>query len=115
MLFCFFKGGKRMRKKKKSFKIDIITKIKTKIKDRKDNRKWKMYLYANNQCVKCVKIPKEESPFENTYIISIFFKKHLVGCNYAKVIVKPYKLKYTDENKKCIHIETKLYEGVEIK
>jgi hypothetical protein len=24
-------------------------------------------------------------------------------------------LKYTDENKKCIHIETKLYEGVEIK
>ena len=55
-----------------------------------------------------------DSPFENTYIINVYFKKHIIGTNFAKIIVKPYKLKYTDNKNKCIHIETKLYEGVEV-
>ena len=92
-----------------------IQEIKNKIKEKYDNRKWKMYLYANNQCVKCIKIANEESPFNNTYVINIYFKKHIIGTNFAKVVVKPSKLKYTDNKKKCIHVETLLYEGVEVK
>lgn len=85
-----------------------------KLKDLFRRKKWKMYLYASNQCVKCIKIDDEESPFENVYIIRILFKKHIIGTNFGKVIVKPVKLKYTDNEHKKIHVETKLYEGVDI-
>lgn len=94
--------------------IKIKNIFKHKIKNIFKRKKWKMYLYANNQCIKCIRIPDEESPFENTYIINVYFKKHIIGTNFAKIIVKPYKLKYTDNKNKCIHIETKLYEGVEV-
>lgn len=78
-------------------------------------KKWKMYLYAENQCVKKIKISDEEEPFEKVYIINIWFKKHIVGTNFTKVVVKPFKLKCTNDKKKEIHVEAKLYEGVEIK
>lgn len=77
-------------------------------------RKWKMYLYAENQCIKKIKINDDEEPFEKVYIVNIYFKKHILGTNFAKVVVKPYKLKCTNESQKEIHIEAKLYEGVEI-
>lgn len=80
----------------------------------KRNKKWKLYIYASNQCIKAIKINDDENPFEKTYAISVYCKKHIFGSNFAKIIVKPIRLKYTNEAKKQIHIEAKLYEGVEI-
>lgn len=86
---------------------DLITKI-----TKRD--KWKMYLYASNQCIKKLYIDENEKPFENFYVITVFFKKHILGSNIAKIVVKPVLVKYTDNANKRIHIETKLFEGVEI-
>ena len=43
----------------------------------------------------------------------VLFKKYILGSNNALIIVKPVKLKYTNNDKKELHVETKLYEGVE--
>lgn len=84
--------------------IDKITK----------RNKWKMYLYAQNQCIKKLYIGDEEKPFDNVYVITVLFRKHILGSNIAKLVVKPVRLKYTDNANKQVHIEAKLFEGVEI-
>jgi hypothetical protein len=89
----------------------IIAKLLNKVTKRD---KWKLYLYASNQCIKKLYVEENEKPFEEFYVITVYFKKHILGSNVAKIVVKPTLLKYTDNDKKCIHIETELFKGVEV-
>ena len=92
--------------------INQIIKI---IKTYKENKKWKLYLYLNGQCIKCLKIDKDFAPMNKIYVVKVRNKRHLLGTNKpAQIVVRSYKYKYTDEVKKTAHIEVIMYEGVEV-
>ena len=79
------------------------------------NKKWKLYLYLNNQCIKCLKIDKDFAPMNKFYVVKVKNMKHLIGTNKpTQMIFKSFKYKYTDELKKTAHIEVIGYEGVGI-
>lgn len=81
----------------------------------KNNKKWKLYLYLNGQCIKCLKIDKDFAPMNKIYVVKVRNKRHLLGTNKpVQIVVRSYKYKYTDEAKKTAHIEVIMYEGVEV-
>lgn len=59
---------------------------------RKKQNKIKLYLYANNQCIKMIRITQGENVFDNSYIITVIGKKHIFGNNIVKIIVKPVRM-----------------------
>lgn len=78
--------------------------------------KWKLYLYMNNQCVTRLYIDENFAPMDNFYVIKIRGMKHLVGTNKpVQMVVRPFKYKYTDKDKKEAHIEVLAFEGVDTK
>lgn len=96
--------------------IDKIVKKIQKIKKYYENsKKWKLYLYLNGQCIKCLKIDKDFAPMNKIYVVKVRNKRHLLGTNKpVQIVVRSYKYKYTDEIKKTAHIEVIMYEGVEV-
>ena len=96
--------------------IDKIVKKIQKIKKYYENsKKWKLYLYLNGQCIKCLKIDKDFAPMNKIYVVKVRNKRHLLGTNKAvQIVVRSYKYKYTDEIKRTAHIEVIMYEGVEV-
>lgn len=93
----------------------IAKKIQKAIKYFKNNKKWKLYLYLNGQCIKCLKIDKDFAPMNKIYVVKVRNKRHLLGTNKpVQIVVRSYKYKYTDEVKKTAHIEVIMYEGVEV-
>lgn len=79
----------------------------------RENKKWTLFFYYKDQLVSKRKVIADEKPFDNFYILNIYGKKHLFGTNRKVTIVaKPILLKYTDANKKHIHIEIQTFEGV---
>lgn len=96
--------------------IENIQKFVNKIVDKiEENKKWKLYLYLNGQCIKCLKIDKDFAPMNKIYVVKVKNKKHLLGTNKpVQIVVRSYKYKYTDEVKKTAHIEVIMYEGVEV-
>lgn len=81
-----------------------------------NNRKWTLYLYLNGQCIDKRKIDKDFAPMGKFYVVKVRGKKHLVGTNkMVQIIVQSYKYKLTNEKKREAHIETLIYEGVDIK
>ena len=80
-----------------------------------NNKKWKLYLYLNNQYIKSLKIDKDFAPMNKIYVVKVRNKRHLLGTNKrVQIVVRSYKYKYTDEVKKTAHIEVIMYEGVEV-
>lgn len=102
----------------KKFKdmIESISKAVNKLMETiEKNKKWKLYLYLNNQCIKCLKIDKDFAPMNKFYVVKVKNMKHLIGTNKpTQMIFKSFKYKYTDEVKKTAHIEVIGYEGVGI-
>ena len=96
--------------------INAINKKTIKIsKKLEENKKWKLYLYLNGQCIKCLKIDKDFAPMNKIYVVKVRNKRHLLGTNKpVQIVVRSYKYKYTDEVKKTAHIEVIMYEGVEV-
>ena len=81
-----------------------------------NNRKWTLYLYLNGQCIDKRKIDKDFAPMGKFYVVKVRGMKHLLGTNRkVQIVVQSYKYKLTDEKKKEAHIETLIYEGVDIK
>lgn len=74
--------------------------------------KWKVYLYYKNRFIKKVKVGEEFKPLDEIYIIRVYFKKYLLGSWNTKIVCQSKALKYTDNEKKEIHIEVELFEGV---
>ena len=87
--------------------------MKLKVKQIK-NKRWTLYLYYNGVLIKKVKISKDEAPGENSYVITVYGKKHLFGTNKAGVIVKPIRLLKNDEKKCRTYWGTTLETGIEI-
>lgn len=75
---------------------------------------WKIYMYANNQYIKRIKLKNVENLFSSSYVINVWFKKYIFGTNYTKLVVKPKLLKKTIEDKKQIHVEIDFERGVEV-
>lgn len=96
--------------------ITIIAEKMQKLKNNyENNKKWKLYLYLNGQCIKCLKIDKDFAPMNKIYVVKIKNMKHLVGTNKpVQMVVRSYRYKYTDEIKKQAHIEVLNHEGVEL-
>ena len=81
-----------------------------------NNKKWNLYLYLNGQCIDKRKIDKDFAPMGKFYIVKVRGMKHLLGTNRkVQIVVQSYKYKLTDEKKREAHIETLIYEGVDIK
>lgn len=81
-----------------------------------NNKKWTLYLYLNGQCIDKRKIDKDFAPMGKFYIVKVRGMKHLLGTNRkVQMVVQSYKYKLTDEKKREAHIETLIYEGVDIK
>ena len=81
-----------------------------------NNKKWTLYLYLNGQCIDKRKIDKDFAPMGKFYIVKARGMKHLLGTNRkVQIVVQSYKYKLTDEKKREAHIETLIYEGVDIK
>ena len=72
---------------------EIVKKIKKAIKYFKNNKKWKLYLYLNGQCIKCLKIDKDFAPMNKIYVVKVRNKRHLLGTNKpVQIVVRSYKL-----------------------
>lgn len=98
-----------------AFFNNIFDKIEKLEDNYEKNKKWKLYLYLNGQCIKCLKIDKDFAPMNKIYVVKIKNMKHLVGTNKSvQMVVRSYRYKYTDEKKKQAHIEVLNYEGVEL-
>lgn len=100
-------------------KENLIKKIAEKLQELKNdyenNKKWKLYLYLNGQCVKRLKIDKDFAPMNKFYKINVKHCKHLIGTNRkTQLIVTSSKYKMTDEKLKEAHIEVIIYEGSNI-
>lgn len=81
-----------------------------------NNKKWTLYLYLNGQCIDKRKIDKDFAPMGKFYIVKVRGMKHLLGTDRkVQIVVQSYKYKLTDEKKREAHIETLIYEGVDIK
>ena len=81
-----------------------------------NNRKWTLYLYLNGQGRDKRKIDKDFAPMGKFYVVKTRGMKHLLGTNRkVQIVVQSYKYKLTDEKKREAHIETLIYEGVDIK
>lgn len=93
----------------------IVKKIQKVKKYYENNKKWKLYLYLNGQCIKRLKIDKDFAPMNKIYVVKVRNKKHLLGTNKpVQIVTRSFKYKYTDEIKKEAHIEVMIYEGVTI-
>lgn len=97
--------------------IDKIVKKAQKLKKNLiNNKKWTLYLYLNGQCIDKRKIDKDFAPMGKFYVVKVRGMKHLLGTNRkVQIVVQSYKYKLTDEKKREAHIETLIYEGVDIK
>ena len=97
--------------------IGKIAELMKKIKSNyENNKKWNLYLYLNGQCIDKRKIDKDFAPMGKFYVVKVRGMKHLLGTNRkVQIVVQSYKYKLTDEKKKEAHIETLIYEGVDIK
>lgn len=86
-----------------------------KIINKLKSRKWKLFLYLNNQCIAKMKIDEDFAPMNKIYVLKVRGMKHLLGTNHkVQIVVESYKYKFTDNDKKESHIEVKLFEGVDI-
>ena len=100
--------------------LNIVNVINNKISEINEaiekNKKWKLYLYLKGQCIKCLKIDKDFAPMGKFYVVKVRGMKHLLGTNRkVQIVVQSYKYKLTNEKKREAHIETLIYEGVDIK
>ena len=100
--------------------LNIFDKIEEKSQKLKkyliNNKKWTLYLYLNGQCIDKRKIDKDFAPMGKFYVVKVRGMKHLLGTNRkVQIVVQSYKYKLTDEKKREAHIETLIYEGVDIK
>lgn len=92
---------------------DRIVLFNARIKNKKENS-WRIYFYYNEQKIKSIWIDKAEKPFEKLYTLNIYMKKHIFGSNFTSIVAKPELLKYTDKDKKTMHIEIELFKGVRV-
>ena len=100
--------------------LNIFDKIVEKVQKLKkyliNNKKWTLYLYLNGQCIDKRKIDKDFAPMGKFYVVKVRGMKHLLGTNRkVQIVVQSYKYKLTNEKKREAHIETLIYEGVDIK
>lgn len=107
-------------KKISDISLNIFDKIVEKSQKMKkylvNNKKWTLYLYLNGQCIDKRKIDKDFAPMGKFYVVKVRGMKHLLGTNRkVQIVVQSYKYKLTDEKKREAHIETLIYEGVDIK
>jgi hypothetical protein len=107
-------------KKISDISLNIFDKIAEKSQKLKkyliNNKKWTLYLYLNGQCIDKRKIDKDFAPMGKFYVVKVRGMKHLLGTNRkVQIVVQSYKYKLTDEKKREAHIETLIYEGVDIK
>ena len=94
----------------------MINKIKTKIKELWENRRWNLYLYYDGIKIKKIKVYREElEDLKNKdYQIKVFFKKQLFKSNIVEIIVNPKVLLYTNEEKRKVCIGVVIERGIEL-
>lgn len=96
---------------------NVITSFTQKILDYfEDKRKWKLKIYFLNQlvCTKKIESFKEIKDIFNKPYICRVHKKHIFNTINTQVILIPKKALFLDEDKREIHINCVVYEGVEL-
>lgn len=96
---------------------NTITSFTQKILDYfEDKRKWKLKIYFLNQlvCTKKIESFKEIKDIFNMPYICRVHKKHIFNTNNTQVVLIPNKALFLDKDKKEMHINCVVYEGVEL-
>lgn len=97
--------------------VNTITSFTQKILDFIENkRKWKLKIYFLNQLVCTKKIEafkKFKDIFNKPYICRVH-KKHIFNTINTQIVLIPNKALFLDEDKKEIHVNCIVYEGVEL-
>lgn len=79
-----------------------------------NKKRWKLYLYLNNICIKKLYIDDEIKPKEEIFVINVWFKRNIFNSNHIKTVVRPTKLIYTDMKKRETHWEFEYEKGIDI-
>ena len=74
--------------------------------------KWKIYLYYQNRFIKKLYVNDKFQPLDEIYVIRVLFKKYLLGSWNTKIVCRSKALKFTNNEKKEIHIEVEMFGGV---
>jgi hypothetical protein len=74
--------------------------------------KWKIYLYYQNRLIKKIYVDDKFKPLDEIYVFKVWFKKYLMGSWFTQIVVRPKALKFTDNDKKQVHIEVEMFGGV---
>lgn len=80
----------------------------------RNKKKWKLYLYLNNICIKKIRIDEETKPKDEIFVINVWFKKNLFDSWHIKTVISPSKLIYTNMKKKETHWEFEYEKGIDI-
>lgn len=82
---------------------------------KKYKNRWTLYLYLDNQCIKKLKVNDDYKPTNHLYFLQVYGLKRFFGTNRkVKIVVIPIKYKFSDNEKKQVHLEVNLYKGVDI-
>lgn len=77
-------------------------------------KRWKLYLYLNNICIKKIYIEEDLKPKDEIFVINVWFKKNIFNSNHVKIVVHPTKLIYTSYKNKSTHWEFDYEKGIDI-
>ena len=84
------------------------------LKELWEHRKWKLHLYYNGVRIKTIRIDENEAPAEHSYVINVWFKKHLFGNIVSGVVVRPVRLLKNDQDHKRTYWGVTMETGIEI-
>ena len=77
-----------------------------------NKKKWALFLYYNGVMIKKVKINTIDDI--TTMSIRVLFHKELFGKNYVRLMIKPFRLLQTYEDKKETHWGIIFEKGIEM-
>ena len=79
---------------------------------KKNKNQWKLKIFYLGQYMTSVYIQDDELIFNNTYVCTIWFKKHIFKTNKATVVFIPIAELKMDKVKKEWLVEAEIYRGV---
>lgn len=80
---------------------------------KKNKEQWKLKIFYLGQYMLSVDIQETELIFNNTYVCTVWFKKHIFKTNRATVIFHPVSQLRFDKEKKEWLVEAEIYRGVQ--
>lgn len=73
---------------------------------------WKVKFYLNGQYVCSTRVHDIDTVFDDTYVVTIWFKRQFFKSIFVRTVIRADKLLYKDVIKNELHVGAYLFEGV---